>query len=149
MIPFAAFVVSIVVLLVQYAQWRTANQKVVVDLYDRRLKVYQQLAKAFGPAPRDGEVSHAAFNEFLIGQADAAFLFGDDVQEYLASMRKCLAWLLSRTNEVIDNSPNRAELIDTKAKHFTEIVAFSDTAPRLFAPYMKLTQKNTPVWRPW
>ena len=32
MIPIAAFVVSIVVLLVQYAQWRTANQKVVVDL---------------------------------------------------------------------------------------------------------------------
>jgi hypothetical protein len=149
LIPIAAIIVSIVVVVVQYAQWRTANQKVVIDLYDRRLKVYQQLEKAIGPVLREGEVSGAAFNEFMIGQADATFLFGEDVQEYLKSLRKCFAWLLSMTNEVIDNSPKRAELIDTKFKYIAEIVAFYDTAPRLFAPYMKLTQKNTPFWRPW
>jgi hypothetical protein len=40
LISIAAIVVSVVVAVVQYAQWRTANQKVVVDLFDRRLKVY-------------------------------------------------------------------------------------------------------------
>lgn len=77
------------------------------------------------------------------------FLFGDDVQEYLKALRKCFAWLMSMTNEVIDNSPKRAELIDTKFKYIAEIVAFYDKAPGLFAPYMKLTQRNTPFWRPW
>jgi hypothetical protein len=149
LISIAAIIVSIVVAVVQYAQWRTANQKVVIDLYDRRLKVYQQLEKAIAPVLREGEVSNAAFLEFMIGQADATFLFGEDVQEYLKSLRKCFAWLLSITKEVIDNSPKRAELIDTKHKYIAEIVAFYDTAPRLFAPYMKLTQKNTPFWRPW
>jgi hypothetical protein len=79
LIPIAAIIVSLVVAVVQYAQWRTANQKVVIDLYDRRLKVYEQLGKAIGPVVREGEVSEAAFNEFMIGQADATFLFGDDV----------------------------------------------------------------------
>jgi hypothetical protein len=149
LIPIAAIIVSLVVAVVQYAQWRTANQKVVIDLYDRRLKVYEQLGKAIGPVVREGEVSEAAFNEFMIGQADATFLFGDDVLEYLKSLRKCFAWLLSIRNEFIDNSPNRAELIDTKYKYIGEIVAFYDKAPGLFAPYMKLTQRNTPFWRPW
>jgi bifunctional non-homologous end joining protein LigD len=37
----------------------------------RRLKVYQQLTKAIAPIVREGEVNGAAFNEFLIGLADA------------------------------------------------------------------------------
>ena len=77
LIPTAAIIVSIVVAIVQYAQWRTTNEKVVIDLSERRLKVYQQLAKAIGPVARDGEVSGAAFQGFMIGQADATFLFGD------------------------------------------------------------------------
>jgi hypothetical protein len=149
LISIAAIIVSIVVAGVQYAQWRTANQKVVIDLYDRRLKVYQQLEKAIGPVLREGEVSAAAFKEFMIGQADATFLFGEDVQEYLKSLRKCFAALLGMTKEFIDNSPERAKLVETKSKYLLEIVTFYDTAPRLFAPYMKLTQKNTPFWRPW
>jgi hypothetical protein len=36
LISIAAIVVSLVVALVQYAQRRTANQKVVIDLYGRR-----------------------------------------------------------------------------------------------------------------
>jgi hypothetical protein len=108
LISIAAITVSIVVAVVQYAQWRTANQKVVIDLYDRRLKVYQQLEKAVGPVLRDGEVSGAAFKEFMIGQADPTFLFGEDIQEYLKSLRRCFSWLLSMKNGVIDNSPKRA-----------------------------------------
>jgi hypothetical protein len=149
LIPTAAIIVSIVVAVVQYAQWRTANQKVVIDLFDRRLKVYDQLADGISTVMREDEVNNQAFHEFMIGQADATFLFGDDVQDYLQELRKYFAWLMSITNEVIDKSPKRAELIDTKSKCISEIVAFYDRAPGLFAPYMKLTQKNTPFWRPW
>lgn len=149
LIPIAAIIVSVVVAGLQYLQWRTANQKVVVDLYDRRLTVYVQLEKAIGPVVREGEASGEAFREFMIGEADARFLFGDDVREYLKTLRKSFAWLLSFTNEVIDRSPDRAQLIDTKFKYLGEIAAFYDKAPDLFAPYMKLAQKNTPFWRPW
>jgi|GEM_PF-6530161 len=33
-ISIATITVAVIVAVVQYAQWRTANQKVVVDLYD-------------------------------------------------------------------------------------------------------------------
>jgi hypothetical protein len=79
----------------------------------------------------------------------AALLFGEDVQKYLETLRRCFAWLLSMTNEVIDKDPKRVELIDTKSKYIAEIIAFYEVAPKLFAPYMKLTHENTPFWRPW
>jgi hypothetical protein len=147
-ISVAAIVVSLVVAVVQYAQWRTANQKVIIDLYDRRLRVYAQLEKAIAPVVREGEVTSEAFKEFAIGEADARFLFGDDVLEYLKTLRKRFAWLVSFTDDVIDRKPNRKQLIDLKYEYLGEITAFYDKAPDLFAPYMKLTQKNIPFWRP-
>jgi hypothetical protein len=149
LIPIAAIVVSLVVAIVQYGQWRTANQKVVIDLYDRRLKVYTQLEKGISPVLREGKVSQEAFNEFLIGEADARFLFGDDVREYLKTLHEHFAWMLSFTDDVIDRKSNRNQLIDLKSQHLSEIVNFFQEAPDLFAPYMRLEKKNTPFWRPW
>jgi hypothetical protein len=142
LISIAAIIVPLVVAVVQYAQWRTANQKVVVDLFDRRRKVFDRLSEGITPVMREGEVSGPAFTLFMIGQADARFLFGDDVQDYLEKLRHCFVWLTSMTNEVIDTSPKRAEMIDTKHKHIAEIISFYEKAPTLFAPYMRLTQKT-------
>jgi hypothetical protein len=36
-----------------------------------------------------------------------------------------------------------------KHKHIAEIISFYEKAPTLFAPYMRLTQKNTSFWQPW
>jgi hypothetical protein len=141
--------VSVLVLLVSYSQWRTANQKVVIDLYDRRLKVYSQLEAAIGEVMREGQAHASAFQAFATGQADARFLFGDDIKGCLQELRKSFAWMIAFTNQVIDQSPNRAELIDTKYKHLQKIVGFYDVAPALFEPYIRLTQRNTPFWRPW
>jgi hypothetical protein len=149
LIPIAAIIVSVLVACVQYAQWRTANQKVVIDLYDRRLKVYVQLEKSIGSVVRDGDVSREAFQDFVIGQTDARFLFGDDVNSYLKTLRKRFAWMVTFTDNVIDQKPNRNQMIDLKVEYLGDIVAFAEKAPDLFSPYIKLAQKNTPFWRPW
>jgi hypothetical protein len=149
LISIATIVVAIVVALVQYAQWRTANQKVVIDLYDRRLKVFSQLEAAIGEVMREGSVPGSAFQAFMIAQADARFLFGDDVKAYLQTLREHLAWMTSFTDNVIDQRTNRAQLIDIKFKKFGVVTEFYKTAPELFGPYMNLSQKNIPFWRPW
>jgi hypothetical protein len=151
LISSTAIFVSLAVFVVQYLQWRTANQKVVVDLYDRRLKVFTQLEKAIGSVLRQGDARGDAFNDFLIGEADSRFLFGDDVRTYLMGLRKTFAWMSTYTGSVIDQYPDeeRGTLIHQRANHLSEIAAFYDKAPDLFAPYMKLTQKNIPFWRPW
>jgi hypothetical protein len=56
--------------------------------------------------------------------------------------------MVSFTDDVIDQKPNRNQLIDLTGEYLNEIVAFSEKAPDLLAPYIKLAQKNTPFWRP-
>lgn len=141
--------VSLLVLIVSYSQWRTANQRVVVDLYDRRLAVYQRLEAAISEVMRHGAANDQSFHEFAVGQADARFLFGDDVKEYLQQLRKGFAFLVSFRDADIDESPNRTELIDIKYKHITKITGFFAEAPDIFEPYMRLSQRHTPFWRPW
>ena len=148
-VSIASVTVAVIVAIVQYAQWRTANQKVVVDLYDRRLKIFQKVEDAIAPVMRDAEANAEAFQTFSIAQAEARFLFGEDIKEYLQTLRESFAWLLSFTNTVIDQSENRAELVDAKYNHIKRIVDFYNIAPTLFAPYIELKHKNTPFWRPW
>lgn len=148
-ISIATVTVAVIVAVVQYAQWRIANQKVVVDLYDRRLKVFHQLESAVDIVMRDGEANGNAFQNFAIAQADARFLFGDDVKTYLQTLRESFAWLMSFTNAVIDQSENRSALIDTKYKHIGKIIDFYKEAPAIFGPYISLSHKSTPFWRPW
>jgi hypothetical protein len=148
-ISIATITIAVVVAIVQYAQWRTANQRVVVDLYDRRLKVFHQLESAVGIVMRDAEANGDSFQNFAIAQADARFLFGDDVKGYLKSLRESFAWLTSFTNTVIDQTANRNELIDIKYGHIKRIIAFYEEAPAIFGPYIFLTHKSTPFWRPW
>lgn len=148
-ISVATITIAVVVAVVQYAQWRTANQKVVVDLYDRRLKVFAKIEGAIGQVVREGNCDNTAFYEFSQGQADARFLFGNDVLDYLQELRKCLSFMVSFSDVVIDRSADREKLINKKSEMMTKFMNFYQESPALFGPYIGLTQKLTPFWRPW
>jgi hypothetical protein len=144
-----ALFVSLLALFVNYAQWRTANQKVVIDLYDRRLKVYSQLEAAISDVMRDGEVYPKTFHALLLAERIQGSCFGDDVRQYLEGLYSSFSWMTSFTNDVIDQPENRDAMIDIKYKHLAKITDFFKEAPELFEPYIRLTGKNTPFWRPW
>lgn len=131
------------VAVVQYAQWRTANQKVVIDLYDRRLKAYSQIESAVYAVSREARVSKDTFYQFVVGRAEARFLFGDEVQAYLQELQEHFAWLISFGDEIIEQGN------DDKHLRVQKVVDFFAKAPSVFGPYMNLSQKNTPLWRPW
>ena len=149
LIPLAAIFVSIVVTIVQYAQWRTANQKVVIALHERRFTVYSQIEKAVQAVLREGEPDHEDMYEFTVGQSAARFLFGDDVRSYLQDLREHLAWLVSFNSPIIEASPQREQLIEEKYNRLKYFFEFFDRSPEIFAPYLRLDQKISPFWRPW
>jgi len=143
-----AFVVSAFVAFIQYAQWRTANQKVVIDLFDRRLRVFTALRDAIGEISRSGEAEHVSMNAYTLAQVDAEFLFGPEVNDYLEKIAREIASL--HVHRLIpDAAPNYSEIVERKYATFNRVTDFYKTAPTIFSPYIGLTQKNTPFWRPW
>ena len=69
-IQFLTVLVGAAVATVGYAQWRTANQRVVLDLHEKRTKAFGQIEKAVFIAFREGEVTQATFNIFAQGRLD-------------------------------------------------------------------------------
>ena len=146
----APAIIAFLVLLVGYAQWRTANQRVVLDLFDRRLESYQDLEDAVGGVLREGVVDAHAFRRYLDGKMRARFLFGNDVLEFLDSVYDDIVALQTiYTDDVINHSARRMELTDKKFAAVRRVSAFAEQAPLIFGPYMSMTARNTPFWRPW
>lgn len=143
---FGLVVVAAIAAFIAYLQWVTAHQKVVVDLFDRRRKVFELVEEALRPVFREAEVSAEAFTKLIAAKAECRFLFGDDVNNYLDRIHSDYAWLMSFNNAVIDASPERSKLIDEKYVRLNRIVAFyADGAP-LFLEYLRLDIKVKYFW---
>jgi hypothetical protein len=136
------------VAIIAYAQWRTANQRVVIDLFERRLRVYEAFRDVVVEIAKHGEASPTSGNRFWSVQADAEFLFGADVHAFLTRVGKYII-ALHTLREIDDLHPRRDQLIEYKSEIFMRLSNSLQEATTVFKPYIGLSQKNTPFWRPW
>jgi excinuclease UvrABC helicase subunit UvrB len=139
----AAFVAAVV-----YFQWRTAHQRVVLDLFDRRLRVFEDIEKAVRSVFASAQVTNETFRLFVEAKARARFLFSKDVIDYLEKLQKDFAWRLSFTDDAIKKHANRNALFVQSHEVLNRIVAFSEKSTVLFSPYMRLDQKLPSSWLP-
>lgn len=137
------------VLLVGYAQYRTANQRVVLDLFDRRMSVFEVIGEAIGEITRAGEVTPDILNSFSRARFNATFLFGADVYVYLDELRKDMSWMETYRADLIDSHPNREQILEQRNEVFMRIMEFYKNFEAVFSPYLQLKYKNRPFWRPW
>ena len=68
---------------IAYRQWRTNALKIKLDLYDRRLRIFEELREFLSKIARDGAIDMRDASIFRSRTMDATFLFGQDVDDYL------------------------------------------------------------------
>lgn len=146
--PFIATVVAIIALF----QWDTARQKVVLDLFDKRFEVYDELRLIVSKYITTG-ISVEDTRQFGKVCNRASFLFGQEVTSYLDIIRKdvdqaCFDELrLANSKRAPIEEFNALEVRSAaRSKSFGE---FPSSLDALVAPYMKHTQKQSPylVWK--
>src|SRR5277367_2274675 len=87
---FTAFI-ALIVAVIAFLQWATARQKVVLDLFDKRFAVYEELRKKIEECFARKCVSTLSDLEAFAAPAGRAqFLFGPEVVSYLEAIRKDL-----------------------------------------------------------
>jgi len=69
--------------LIAQTQADHARRKLKLDLFDRRMAVYEIVRNALRRATATREINESQQVEFLIGIRSAKWLFGPDVSEYL------------------------------------------------------------------
>jgi 4-amino-4-deoxy-L-arabinose transferase-like glycosyltransferase len=81
-------VLGVAVAIIAWLQWWVALNKLRLDLFDRRYKVYDATRKFLAQIFRHATFDDSQLFEFYAGTSDAEFLFGVDVLEYLTQIRE-------------------------------------------------------------
>ena len=81
--------IAIITVYIAFQQWKTNKQKLDLDKYDRRLKIYQEVIKLL----KKVSMTQVNLDELVIFRAavaEADFLFGPDILDYIEEI--CSHW---------------------------------------------------------
>jgi hypothetical protein len=143
---------SVAVALIAALQWRVADNKLRLDLFDRRYKAYDATRKFLAVILREAMFTNSDLYDFNAGTSDAEFLFRPDVAEYLAEIRKC-ALHLRTTRELLE----RPQASDDERSRYAkaqendllwlsdQIMAMTNT----FTPYLGFANVRSRVLPPF
>jgi hypothetical protein len=70
----ATLFLSIAVVVIAWQQWQVANNKLRLDLFDRRYKVYDATRNFLAVILREATFTNSQLFEFYAGTSDAEFL---------------------------------------------------------------------------
>jgi hypothetical protein len=131
---------------IAYFQWRTAHQRVILDLFDRRVAAYERLKPPIIHALRHGVVDPEQFSEFARAVQGAKFFFGKDVTDYLEQVAEDLAQfetLSSRQDRLtVEQGESRMQLLSRLGDFFKEL-------DLRVLKYMRFDQRMPSLWWPW
>jgi hypothetical protein len=97
---------------------------------------------------RTGEAEHDAEQAYICALVDAEFLFGPEVNRYLNQIWQDIC-RLRMYRRIPESAPDFMVQQEKKQHAFEQVTRFYEKSPKLFGPYINLTHKNTPFWRPW
>lgn len=129
---------------IAHRQWETAKAKVVLDLFERRLEVYNLVSDAVFLIIQESEdnIDHRMMGPFAVGLRKAKFLFGKEIYNYLEHIWLVMvqARSVSRRQRAecggdIDPQLGKADAL------MAEISAFHNRFDEMVAPYMRMDQK--------
>lgn len=131
-------------IVIAFMQWRTAHQKVVLDLFDRRLKVYS----AFEQACAEFEISRGGSVTALSNARDAflesKFLFGTDVFNRVHRLNLAMQRFEVIPAEVVlydSEKERRSAMHQANDAAMAEVSSFRNDMPNIFERYLRMEQK--------
>jgi hypothetical protein len=143
----AAFIAAIVAF-ITLLQWITARQKVVLDLFDKRFAVYEELREVIGRHLTQRVNSVEDMERFTRAASRAQFLFGPEITSFLEERRLDLArsvfeFMHRPQPEASEERRQAAE--DRMVARSDRLTSFFQDFDLLVAPYMKHTQKRVTI----
>ncbi|OHC03796.1 MAG: hypothetical protein A3H23_00670 [Planctomycetes bacterium RIFCSPLOWO2_12_FULL_40_19] len=80
--------IAIVATYIAWQQWKTNQQKLNLERYDRRLHVYEEVIKILSIILRDVNASMEDLLKFRTSVSEADFLFGPEIPAYIDEIYK-------------------------------------------------------------
>ena len=104
--------IAVVAAYVAWQQWRNTQSKLALDLYDRRIHVYEQVRRILSIIMRDAHATYDDLLAFRSATSQADFLFGPEIPRYLDEIYQRAVKLEYWTKEYRDYAQPRPEGYD-------------------------------------
>ena len=123
-------------------QYRLAREKLKLDLFEKRYKIFDATRKFFGKVMREGEVKTVDIVTFRIDTSDAMFLFGKDVNDYLEDVKeRGFKNLKAYARLNTEKHAGDSGLIEEAFKEIDWMLAQPDKLANVFGPYLRFRDR--------
>jgi len=134
-------VIGLIAVYIAYQQWRTNRDRLALDKYDRRMKIFDEVKKLVTIVNCAPEVSIDDLQLFRAATAEADFLFDKDVQAYRDELYRRGLNLWQANQERNDDTGNhdKGEVVrqcDEEVKWFNDQAT---GAVEVFRPYLDVS----------
>jgi hypothetical protein len=144
--------IGVLAVFISVMQWHTADQqkkiahqRVILDLFDKRIETFDALNGTMSEVVRKGTASVEDVMSFARVASRARSLFGDEVIDYLQQTRTAMVRLrLAAAMTQTDDDAKRAAAADREAELMTALMDFYDNLWKLVQPYVRMQQKSRP-----
>lgn len=139
-------IVGMAVALIAYRQWKTANDKMVLDLFDRRLEIYSQLEQIAVRYERTREVLDQDRKDANDALLRSKFLFGADIFGEINQFHKALQSFEAIPAHVMlydSETETRATMAEANLRSLESVKSFRRKMPNLFEKYLRMHHKLT------
>jgi hypothetical protein len=124
--------------------WRTSNERIVLELFERRIAIFESIRKVVASVLTSGQSNDATYFEYVQAVDKVPYFFGPEVSEYLEKLRLLIIDLQLDSSVIADHAnPDRNDRVKGRMKRITELAKFYETAKVLFGPYIQAHQKVT------
>ncbi|MBX9403027.1 hypothetical protein K4L06_17095 [Lysobacter sp. BMK333-48F3] len=133
-------VVALIAAWIAFRQSQIARNKLKLDLYDKRIAIYDVVRKTLGIATSHGKLTQDDEVEYLSGIRTAQWLFGPEVAEYLTKTlwHKIVDFSLHNAMLSSTDREERSKHIHARAETIKWLVEQYDELDKLCGPYLRL-----------
>jgi hypothetical protein len=136
-------VVAASVALIAYRQWRTEQNKLKLELFDRRWKIYGDVNEVLGHIFREADADLPVISQYSKAIRDVDFLFNKEIYEYFDELRKKII-LLRTSRERFSPLPvgeERTRWVNENHETLMWIVGQSDVLKEKVRPFLHITHE--------
>jgi hypothetical protein len=138
--------IAVVAVYIAWQQWKTNQQKLVLDRYDRRLRVYEEVRKILSIILRDGKANTDDLLRFRTSVSEADFLFGPEIPKYIDEIYKHGIALWRWTTEYRDYTQekpagyNHEKTVESMAVELEWLSGQFEPAKEMFRRYLDVSR---------
>jgi len=135
-------IIALMVAMIAFAQWRTARQRMILDLFQRRMDLIDLVSRVASTIVIEGALRIEEVDGFLRATRGDKFLFGPKVTTYLSETYKRLVDLHATENVMARaQGEERKQLSEKYLAIRNEVIRFHETFHTLVVPYVRMNQK--------